>query len=96
MLILRIDVTTTLTGLHVDEVELHDTRNRSIHLIAIGIQLFHQFEIHTRSQGYHVGTRAIVALTAVCHAGLKVVIRFAVGFEIRTINSLTHMLHLYV
>ena len=90
MLVLGIDVTTTLTRLHVDKVELYDTRYRAIYLSAIGVERVHEFEIYTRCQGHHVGARAVVTIAAVGLSFLELMIGHSLLVrEVGAIYSLT-------
>ena len=63
--LLGIYVTAALAGLHVEEVELDDTRNRTIHFVAVGIELLHQFKEYTRSLCHDIGCRTVVLVLGV-------------------------------
>ena len=65
MFILGIYVTTTFARLHVNQVELDNTRHRAIHLVAILVQFLHQFQVCATGKCHHVVTAGIVTYSAV-------------------------------
>ena len=65
MFVVRIHITTTFAGFHIDQIELYHTGDGAVSLIAIFVFFFHQFKEYPRSLSHHVLAGSHVAGTLV-------------------------------
>ena len=65
MYVLSIYISTTFACAHIEQVELNYTGDWSVVFVSAGIEVFHYFEVNTRSKCYLVGRRTIVAVVQI-------------------------------
>ena len=65
MFVVRIHITTTFAGFHIDQIELYHTGDGAVSFIAIFVFFFHQFKEYPRSLSHHVLAGSHVAGTLV-------------------------------